>query len=121
MSAEPAELAELRRRAGEIADLSGIGGLLLWDQNTMMPPGGADARADQFEALERIVHDRLTDPRLGRLLDALEPYEADADPESDDAALIRNLRRDHRKAVNVSTDLAAEIATANAHAQQAWM
>ena len=30
MSAEPAELAELRRRAGEIADLNGIGGLLLW-------------------------------------------------------------------------------------------
>ncbi|WP_028066325.1 carboxypeptidase M32 [Solirubrobacter soli] len=115
------ELEELRRRAGEIADLSGIGGLLLWDQNTMMPPGGADARADQFEALERIVHDRITDPRLGKLLDALEPYEAEADPESDDAALIRNLRRDHRKAVNVSTDLAAEIATANAHAQQAWM
>lgn len=115
------ELEELRRRAGEIADLSGIGGLLLWDQNTMMPPGGADARADQFEALERILHDRMTDPRLGKLLDALEAYEADADPESDDAALIRNLRRDHLKAVNVSTDLAAEIATANARAQQAWM
>jgi carboxypeptidase Taq len=115
------ELDELRRRAGEIADLSGIGGLLLWDQNTMMPPGGADARADQFAALERVVHDRITDPRLGRLLDALEPYEAEADPDSDDAALIRNLRRDHQKAVNVSTDLAAEISSANAHAQQAWM
>ena len=121
MSAEPAELAELRRRAGEIADLSGIGGLLLWDQNTKMPPGGADARADQFEALERIVHDRITDPALGRLLDGLEPFEASADPESDDVALIRNLRRDHHKAVNVSTDLAAEISSANAHAQQAWL
>ena len=65
MSAEPAELAELRRRAREISDLNGIGGLLLWDQNTMMPPGGAGARADQFEALERIQHDRLTDPGLG--------------------------------------------------------
>ena len=66
MSAEPAELTELRRRAGEIADLGGIGGLLLWDQNTMMPPGGADARADQFEALERILHDRITDPALAQ-------------------------------------------------------
>ena len=64
MSREPAELAELRRRAREISDLNGIGGLLLWDQNTMMPPGGAGARADQFEALERIQHDRLTDPGL---------------------------------------------------------
>jgi len=108
MSAEPRELGELRRRAGEIADLSGIGGLMLWDQNTMMPPGGADARADQFEALERIVHDRLTDPELGRLLDALEPWAASADPDGDDAALVNNLRRDHHKAVNVSSDLALQ-------------
>ena len=56
------ELSELHRRAREIADLNGIGGLLLWDQNAMMPPGGADARADQFEALERIQHKRPDRP-----------------------------------------------------------
>ena len=121
MSAEPQELAELRRRAGEIADLNGIGGLLLWDQNTVMPPGGADARADQFEALERILHDRITDPGLGKLLDALEPWLASADPDSDDASLHRALRRDQHKAVNVPTELAGEISSASAHAQQAWM
>jgi carboxypeptidase Taq len=117
----PAELAELRLRAGEISDLNGIGGLLLWDQNTMMPPGGAGARADQFEALERIQHDRLAHPELGRLLDALEPWAASADPESDDARLVRAVRRDHHKAVQVPTELAAEISGAAAHAQQAWM
>ena len=55
----------------------------------MMPPGGADARADQFEALERIQHDRITDPALGKLLDALEPWAASADPDSDDARADR--------------------------------
>jgi carboxypeptidase Taq len=121
VSSEPAEFAELRRRAGEISDLGGIGGLLLWDQNTMMPPGGANARADQFEALERILHDRVTDPELSSLLDKLEPWAASADPDSDAAAMFRGLRRDHHKAVNVPTDLAAEISSAAAHAQQAWM
>jgi len=115
------ELTELRRRAGELADLNGIGGLLLWDQNTMMPPGGAGARADQFEALERIQHARLTDPELGRLLAALEPWAADEDPDSDDVRLIAVLRRDHEKAVRVPTDLAAEMSSAAAHAQQAWL
>lgn len=115
------ELAELRRRAGEIADLNGIGGLLLWDQNTMMPAGGAGARADQFEALERIVHARITDPGLGSLLQALEPWAADADADGDDVAIFTNLRRDHRKAIQVPTELAAEISSANARAQQAWM
>ena len=87
----------------------------------MMPPGGAGARADQFEALERIQHDRLTDPGLAKLLDALEPWAASADPDSDDASLIRVLRRDHQKAVQVPTELAAEISSAAAHAQQSWL
>lgn len=116
-----AALDDLRRRALEIADLHGIGGLLLWDQNTMMPPGGSDARADQFEALERILHDRVIDPGLGRTIEALEPWAASADPDSDDVALHRALKRDHYKAVNVPTDLAAEISSASAHAQQSWM
>src|SRR5262245_50669789 len=115
------ELEELRRRAGEIADLAGIGGLLLWDQNTMMPPGGAGARADQFEALERIQHARLTDPGLAKLLEALEPWAASEDPDSDDVALHRVLARDHHKAVQVPTELAADISFAHANAQQTWL
>ncbi len=115
------ELPELHRRAREIADLNGIGGLLLWDQNTMMPPGGADARADQFEALERIQHARLTDPQLGRILDELEPWAASEDPDSDDVRLIAVLKRDHEKAVRVPTDLAAEMSGASALAQQSWL
>jgi carboxypeptidase Taq len=117
---KPKELAALRERAGEIADLTGVAGLLLWDQNTLMPRGGAGARADQLEALERIQHDRLTDSALGRLLDALEPWAASTDPDSDDARLVAALRRDHRKAVRVPTDLAAEQSSAAAHSQQAW-
>jgi carboxypeptidase Taq len=114
-------LEELHRRAREIADLHGIGGLLLWDQNTMMPPGGAGARADQFESLERILHDRLTDPALARTLDALEPWAASEDPDSDDVRLVSVLRRDHEKAVRVPTELAASMSLAAAHAQQAWL
>ncbi len=121
MTEAPKELARLRERAGEIADVGGVAGLLLWDQNTLMPRGGAGARADQLEALERILHDRLTDPGLGALLDALEPWAASADPDSDDARLVAALGRDHHKAVRVPTSLAAEQSSAAAHAQEAWM
>ena len=35
--------------------------------------------------------------------------------------MFKAMRRDQHKAVNVPTDLAAEISSAAAHAQQAWM
>jgi carboxypeptidase Taq len=120
VSDQPKELQKLRERAGEIADINGVAGLLLWDQNTLMPRGGAGARADQLEALERIVHDRLTDPALGSLLQALEGYAASEDPDSDDVRMIAALQRDHHKAVRVPTELAAEQSSAASHAQEAW-
>ena len=48
----------------------------------MMPPGGADARADQFEALERIQHVAPDRSRARPLLDELEPWAASEDPDS---------------------------------------
>ena len=87
----------------------------------MMPPDGAAAHGDQSATLETISHERLTDPALGRLLDALEPWAAGEDPDSDAVRLIRELRRDFEKAVRVPTGLAAEASRAAALGQAAWM
>jgi len=120
VSAEPAELTALRERAAVLADLGGMHALLFWDQNTMMPPDGAAGRGDQSATLETIAHERLTDPALGRLLDALEPWAAEQVPDADDVRLVRELRRDFEKAVRVPTSLAAETSRAAALGQAAW-
>jgi carboxypeptidase Taq len=86
-----------------------------------MPPGGAGARADMADTLQRTLHARETDPELGRLLDALEPWAAGEDPDSDDARLIHWARRDFEKSVRVPADLAARITRAKATGLQAWM
>jgi len=44
----------------ELADLEAVNELLGWDQETMMPPGGVRARAEQLATLERLFHERLT-------------------------------------------------------------
>ena len=120
MSDAPRELAALHERTAELSDLGRVHSLLFWDQNTMMPPRGAVARADQSATLQLISHGRLTDPELGRLLDALEPWAAGEDPDSDDVRLIAGMRRDHEKAVRVPAALAAEMSHADALGQQAW-
>ena len=116
-----AQLAALRRHMAELSDLGSIGGLLFWDQQTMMPPGGSVARADAVGTLARVIHARETSPELGALLDALEPWAAEQDPDSDDVRLIWWVRRDFEKSRRVPEDLAAEISSAKMRGQQAWL
>src|SRR5262245_49978304 len=79
------ELAELKQRLAEIADLGAAGALLEWDQATYMPAGGAAARGRQGALLRKLAHERSVDSALGRLIDGLEA-KADTLP-ADDAAL----------------------------------
>ncbi len=121
MSARPAELDALRVRMAELSDLHAIGGLLFWDQQTMMPPAGGEARAEHGATLARVIHARETDPALGAELDALELWAAGEDPDSDDSRLIWWARRDFEKSVRVPADLAAEMQRARALGQQSWL
>jgi carboxypeptidase Taq len=114
-------LAQLKERMAEVQDLGKIGRLLSWDQQTMMPPAGTAHRADQFSTLVRIAFERFTDPAVGKLLDELRPVEESLEPDSDDAALIRLVRRDYEKAVNVPATLRAEMARASAEARPVWV
>lgn len=95
--------------------------LLAWDQNTYMPHGGHGARGDQLGTLERIAHGRLVDADVARLLDALEPWAASEDPDSDAARLVRWTRRDHEKAARVPADLAVAMTRESAAGYAAWV
>ena len=112
---------ELRRRLGEISDLEKASGLLSWDEETKMPDGGADARAEQRATINRVAHELGTSPDLGELLEELRPFEEEHDPESFEAALIRIARRDYEKAVRVPSELRAELTRAGSHGYRAWL
>src|SRR5215470_870053 len=117
----PDALEQLKERLAEVMDLGKIARLLSWDQQTMMPPAGTAHRADQFATLLRLVHERFTDPDIGRMLEELQPLEDSLDPDSDDAALIALVRRDYEKEVNVPASLRAEMARAAAEARPVWV
>jgi carboxypeptidase Taq len=114
-------LAELKERLGGLTDLRRTEGLLLWDMQVFMPPGGAPTRAAQLATIEEILHARVVDDRFGELFDELEPFTAELPEDSDDACLIRVARRDWERARRVPTELAVEFAKVSAESYDAWV
>jgi carboxypeptidase Taq len=116
-----ADLRALRERLAEISDLARAGMVLAWDQKVTMPVGGHPARADQLATLSKVVHEKLVDEELGRLLERLRPLEESLEHDSDDASLIRVTRRDWEKQRRVPTELRVELTRAAALGNQIWV
>src|SRR5206468_12602578 len=104
--------AAFAARIAEYWDLFKVYWLLGWDQRTMMPPGGAAARADQLATVTRVMYERLTADEVGELLAELRGYEESLDYDSDEASLIRLTRREYEKFRRVPPELRAEMARA---------
>jgi len=115
------QLRDLKLRLAELADIGHAAALASWDQHTKMPHAGGEARAESLATLERISHDLFIDSETGRLLEGAERETAGADPDSDDACLVRLVRREWDKARRVPTELAAELARAASAGQEAWV
>lgn len=62
-----------------------------WDQQVLMPPGGASARGAQQAVLARLTHVRITSEEMQRLV---EDAGREAEPGSDDAAMVRAAKRE---------------------------
>ena len=81
----------LERRFHDIAVLGDTIRMLHWDQATMMPPRGAEARSEQLARLEVLRHERLTAPDVATLLADAEAGAAGLDPWQ--SANLREMRR----------------------------
>ncbi len=113
-------VGELRTHLAAVEDVRYASGLLGWDQLTMMPPRGGQARAEALATLERFTHELFTGTHTGRLLDAAEHAVGNAAPDADEASLVRVTRRHYDKARRVPARLAADLARAASVGQEAW-
>jgi carboxypeptidase Taq len=107
-------LAELLAFARQTEALAQVAGRLGWDQQTVMPRGANDQRAEEMAALEAVLHARRTDPSLGEWLALAEPDSPDT------AAMLRELRRGYARNTRVPARLAEELARVTALAQTVW-
>ena len=105
----------------EIELLDSCSDLLHWDQETYMPEGGADHRAEQLALLAGMVHAKNTSPELGELLGELEGSALVSDPQSPAAVNVRETRRTYERATKVPTKLVEEIARTTSLARSPWV
>jgi carboxypeptidase Taq len=110
------------RLLDHLADVATLGSsvaLLQWDQETMMPPRGAELRARQLSLLSSLLHRQQTDPRVGEWLEAAE---SDADLAADGAvrANLREARRVYERATRLPESLVREMAETFSLAMEAW-
>ncbi len=111
-------LEEFKALIAELHDLSTTVSVLGWDQQTQMPPGGSVTRANQLSTLSRIIHQKNTSPRMGELLDELEPQFQAQD--TLDAVLVRYVRRDVERRRKLPTEFVAEYTKARAISGKVW-
>ena len=114
------KLDQLKQRLAEVTDLTKAATLLFWDQRVMMPPGGAEARAEALATVSRLAQERFVTDEIGRLLEDLRGLEESSDYDSFEASLIRVTRRDYEKATRVPPALVGEINRAAAMALSTW-
>jgi carboxypeptidase Taq len=115
-----AKFNELKTRLQEITDLHLASNVLYWDQATYMPPGGAEARGRQLAMLNRLSHEKFTDPAIGKLLDQLQQYGENLPYDSDEASLLRVTRREYERAIKVPSPFVSEMSSHSAATFSAW-
>lgn len=111
---------QLTERLREIQDLRAAASVLYWDQSTYMPPKGAPARGRQLATLQRIAHEKFTDPAIGHLLDKAVTENANQPYDSDDAALLRVTQTAYERATKVPAEFTAERAEHVIQSYSVW-
>jgi carboxypeptidase Taq len=110
-------LNELKNHFAIIDDLGQAGSLLGWDQNTYMPTGANAARGQQMATLGVLIHERVTDKRVGKWLREL----SKAKLGSTDAAMVARVRHGYERATKVPAAFVETLAKHRSKSQAVWI
>ena len=114
--ADQSAYENLLERHRRLSNLQMSSMLLHWDQQIMMPEGGAPARAQQLSALQATSHELLVEDEVGEWLDAVE----DDDLDDDQTATVREIQLNYDRAANVPPELTEKITQTASENQQIW-
>ncbi len=114
------KLDRLKALLTEVVDLRTAQAVLGWDQETLMPPGGALGRGYQLGTLAKIAHAKFTSDEVGQLLEDLGPLGKQFPPDSDEACLIKITLREYLKLKRVPSEYVEENTRVTSNAYSVW-
>ncbi|MCF2138865.1 MAG: carboxypeptidase M32 [Candidatus Lokiarchaeota archaeon] len=109
---------ELEARISDILHLGYATSILAWDMRTYMPKQGIMQRGTALSILQKLIHDKFTNPKMGELLKASKSI-PNLTP-----AQIRELElfeRDYLRETKVPTDLVGEISKKSSTMERIWV
>lgn len=101
----------------KIADVQYAAAVLNWDQETYMPPKGAEFRAQQLSTLAGIHHELATSEELGKLLETLHTDESLSQKEKRN---VRQSLKNYRDSKKYTTAFVMEMSKTVSEAFQSW-
>ena len=108
---------EFISRVKDIHRIGALQGHLGWDQETIMPPNGAQSRGEILSWLAKEQHLRITDPLLGELVDKLSKNQG---LNQDQKSNVKEIKRRFKKASKLPSEFVAEFAKTKSAALLAW-
>ncbi len=114
------KLNKFKELTAEIFDIYMAAQVLEWDQQVNMPPGGAEQRGNQIATLQRMLHTKTISPEFSKLMEEIEAYAGELDPDSDDVRLIKETRRFYDQRAKVPPEFTAEFYKTISMAYAAW-
>ncbi|MBI3258080.1 MAG: carboxypeptidase M32 [Ignavibacteriae bacterium] len=109
-------LEEVVQTMHTISDINAAASILNWDQETYMPSGASETRAEQISTLETLAHQFLTGERSRHLADKISGLNGTADSEP----LLKLFIHDFERASKLPEDLVRRTSRAQALAQDTW-
>jgi carboxypeptidase Taq len=110
----------LCQHARQTSLVESIESTLCWDERCMLPSEAGEHRAEQIAYLSGVVHQRMTDPRVGEWLAILVDSDLAADPHGDSGTTIRQLKREFDKQTKLPQDLVEELSRVSVMGQRCW-
>ncbi len=112
---------KLIEKVNELDDLSKALSVLSWDREVNMPEAGTAVRVQQMTTLSRLTHTMFTSDEMGDLIEAAAAELNGAKYDSNEASMIRVLRRTYADARKLPPEFVARVSEVSGHAHKAWV